>query len=62
MEPRLGLRTYSFTLEGSPDHSTVADSEFSQAASRKNLALGDVERIHDGYNVVTTSAGTFDVL
>lgn len=53
--------TYHFALEGTPDHGAVADDELGQAASGENLALRNVEGVHDGDDVVAALAGSLNI-
>lgn len=52
---------YRLSLKRSPNDGAVADGELSQAVAGQYAALGDVKRVHDGYDVVASGAGPLDV-
>lgn len=52
---------YRFALEGSPDDCSIADSKLGQPIAGKNPALGDVEGVHDGDDVVAPGTRALDI-
>ena len=54
--------SYHFALEWPPDHSAVAHCELGETAPGENAALGDVECVHNGNNVVVARACALDIL
>jgi len=54
--------SYSLALERSPNHSLVSNCELGQPATWKDLPFGDVKGVEDGDDVVSTSAGSLNVL
>lgn len=53
---------YRLALEGPPNNSPISDCELGQPISRQNTPLGNIECVHDGYDVVAPCACTLDVV
>ena len=53
--------SYHFALERPPDDGAVAHGELGEATPGENAALGNIERIHDGDDVVVARACPLDI-
>lgn len=52
---------YRFTLKRPPDDSSVSDGELSESTARQYATLGNIERVHDRYDVIAAGAGSLNI-
>jgi hypothetical protein len=55
-------KSYHLALERPPDYGAIPHSELGEATPGKNAALGYIEGIHDGNDVIITGACSLDIL
>ena len=55
-------KSYHLAFERPPDDGAIPYGELGEATPRKNAALGYIECIHDGNDVIVASACSLDIL
>jgi len=52
---------HRLALERSPNYGTVANRELGQSAAWENAAFRDIKGVHDGDDIVASSAGSLNI-